>query len=92
MDTEVMAEYKRLTGELKRNREALAGLLDRIKQPDGSLRLRKEAEAAWDRLDKEYDRDRKALRKLLASKAAAGKPGAGKAAAGKAAAGKPAAG
>jgi hypothetical protein len=85
VDAEILAEYKRLTGELRRNREALAGLLDRIKQPDGSLKLTKEADASWDRLDKEYDRDRKALRKLVARKAAAGKSAA------KPAAGKPAA-
>jgi hypothetical protein len=86
MDTEIMAEYRRLTGEFKRNREALAGLLDRIKQPDGSLKLTKAAATSWDRLDKEYNRDRRALRKLLAGKAAAGKAAAGKPAAGKAAA------
>lgn len=70
MDGEILAEYRRLIGELKRNREALGGLLDRVKQADGSLKLTKEAEGTWDRLDKEYSRDRRALRKLLAAKAA----------------------
>ena len=83
MDAEILAEYKRLTGELKRNREALAGLVDRIKQADGSLRLTKEAETSWDRLDREYTRDRRALKKLVASKAAAAKPAAAKPAAAK---------
>jgi hypothetical protein len=92
MDTEILAEYRRLMGEFKRNREALAGLLDRIKQPDGSLKLTKAAATSWDRLDKEYNRDRRALRKLLGSKAVAAKPEPGKAAAGKPAAGKAAAG
>jgi len=89
MNAEILAEYKRLAGELKRNREALAGLVDRIKQADGSLRLTKEAETSWDRLDREYTRDRRALKKLVASKAAAAKPAAAKPAAAKPAAAKP---
>jgi hypothetical protein len=82
VDTEVLAEYRRLAGEIKRNREALAGLLDRVKQPDGSLKLTKAAQSTWARLDKEYDRDRRALRKLLAGKKATGKTPPGKPATG----------
>ena len=73
MDAEILAEYERLAGELKRNREALVGLVDRIKQTDGSLKLTKEAEASWDRLDREYARDWRALKKLVASKVEAGR-------------------